>query len=284
MTDRDASGPESELPVSVQSPTEVAPGVWWLSGTRGCNVYLARARDGNFVVVDTGFRRNAAAIVTGVRTVLAPSPSARVTHILLTHAHFDHTAAAIEVARALGAQIALGVGDCIPRTNGGWCSMPMVRRHPAIVRRLRAHVEPETIPIDVVIEGRCEIAPGIEAIPTPGHTPGSTCFVARESGVAFVGDLVISYPDGLARSMVAANRDDRRYLGGLGEFASEARQLGVTVGLPGHGHPIRANLVERLEELSTLPREPLSIHNAWRRLRRMVQFNSFMWLKDRPRR
>jgi glyoxylase-like metal-dependent hydrolase (beta-lactamase superfamily II) len=268
----------------VQSPAEVAPGVWWLSGTRGCNVYLARASDGNFVVVDTGFRRNAPAIIEGVRAVLASHPGGRVTHVLLTHAHFDHTAAAIEVARALEAQIALGLGDCIPRTTGGWRSVPMVRRHPVIVRRFRKHVEPETVPVDVAIEARCEIAPGIEAIPTPGHTPGSTCFVARAAGVAFVGDLVISYPDGLARSMVAANRDDRRYLGALGTFAAEARALGITMGLPGHGHPIRTDVAERLEELSTLPREPLSIRNVWRRTRRMARFNAFMWMKDRPRR
>ena len=124
----------------------------------------------------------------------------------------------------------------------------------------------------------------LQAVWTPGHTPGSTCFVAREAGVAFVGDLVISYRDGLARSMVAANRDDRRYLGALGAFAGEARALGVTMGMPGHGHPIRSEFAERLEELSTLPREPLSPRNFWRRTRRMARFNTFMWMKDRPRR
>jgi glyoxylase-like metal-dependent hydrolase (beta-lactamase superfamily II) len=266
------------------APVEVGPGVWWLSGTRGCNVYLARASDGTFVIVDAGFRGNAPAIVAGALAVLAGAPGSRVTHVLLTHAHFDHTGAAAEVARALDARIALGVGDCERRAGGGWQSVPMMRRRPPPARRFGKDAPPETVPVDIAIEGRCEIAPGIEAIPAPGHTPGSTCFVARDAGVAFVGDLVISYPDGLARSMVAANRDDRRYLETLGAFAREARALNVTMGLPGHGHPIRAKFAASLEELSTLPREPLTPRNFLRRAKRMARFNAFMWLKDRPRR
>ena len=34
----------------------VAPGTWWLRGTRGANVYLVEADDGSLVLVDTGFR------------------------------------------------------------------------------------------------------------------------------------------------------------------------------------------------------------------------------------
>src|SRR5690606_31159531 len=174
-------------------------GVWWLERTRGCNVYLARAEDGSFVLVDAGFHFNAPAILEQARQIAGDAP---VTHVLLTHDHFDHVAAAGEVAQALDACIVLGRGDCEPAADGGW----QVEHEPmrpgrlqGLAKRFLPPLGPHApIPVHVPLEARCEVAPGIEAVPTPGHTPGSTCFVVRGAGVAFVGDLVISHRDGLA--------------------------------------------------------------------------------------
>ncbi|MEX1022089.1 MAG: MBL fold metallo-hydrolase, partial [Dehalococcoidia bacterium] len=236
---------------------EVAPGVWWLEGTRGCNVYLARARDGTFVLVDAAHRSSAGAIVREAHAIAGDAP---VTHLLLTHRHFDHTGAAVEVARALSARIAIGEGDCEAAPDGG---RQVVMRRGA------------PVPVDLAIAGRCEVAPGIEAVPAPGHTPGSMCFVAVDAGAAFVGDLVISYGDGLARAMVAANGDDGRYLETLRRFAEEA----PPVGLPGHGYPVRGDFAAALRDLADSPREPLTPRNALRRARRMMRFSTFMWMR-----
>lgn len=271
---------------------QVVPGVWWMERTRGCNVYLARATDGSYVIVDAGFVSCAQAIVEQARRIAGDAP---VTHVLLTHDHFDHVAAAGEVARALGASVALGRGDCEPTPEGGW----RVEYRPMRTGRLRGLAQrlmpplstDDPIPVHVPIDARCEIAPGIEAIPTPGHTPGSTCFVMRASGegsgdservegVAFVGDLVISHRDGLARSLAAANRDDAAYLEMLRAFAAEAPE----VGLAGHGYPVRHGFGQSLRELAELPREPLNARNAWRRFRRIARFNMFLWMQDQPRR
>ncbi|MDA1240556.1 MAG: MBL fold metallo-hydrolase, partial [Chloroflexi bacterium] len=88
---------------------ELLPGVWWMERTRGCNAYLARADDGSFVLIDPGFARNADALIEQAREAAA---GAAVTHVLLTHGHFDHAASAQTVATALGARVALGRGDC----------------------------------------------------------------------------------------------------------------------------------------------------------------------------
>jgi len=268
---------------------EVVPGVWWLEGTRGCNVYLARATDGSFAVIDAGFADNAPAIIREVHAVTGEADGALVTHVLLTHAHFDHIAAASEVARALGARVALGAGDCEEAPGGGWRAASIMprRRPPPFVRLIRRGRSPMLFDpprVDLPIEGRCELLPGIEAVPTPGHTPGSTCYLlaptADRPGVAFVGDLVISHRDGLARSMVAANRDDHLYLDMLSTFATEA----PPVGLAGHGYPVRQGFGDQLRALGELDREPLTPGNFFRRFRRIFAFNQFMWRTDRPRR
>lgn len=260
---------------------EVVPGVWWLEHTRGCNVYLAQADDGTFVLVDAAFRSAAESIIRQVRAIALEAP---LTHVLLTHDHFDHVGAAGEVAAALGARIALGVGDCERTADGGWQveHEPMrTGRLQGIGQRMLPPLAPGApIPVHIAIEARCEIAPGILAVPTPGHTPGSTCFIAQRPGVAFVGDLVISHRDGLSRSLAAANRDDGRYLQTLRDFAREAPE----VGLAGHGYPVRHGFGEALRELAELPREPLSRRNAWRRFRRMLAFNQMLWRPNYPRR
>ena len=41
----------------------LAPGLWWLHGTRGSNVYLVESDDGQLALVDTGFSSSAEAII-----------------------------------------------------------------------------------------------------------------------------------------------------------------------------------------------------------------------------
>ena len=266
------------------SPVEVVPGVWWLSDTRGCNVYVARASDGSYVIVDAAFGGSAGAIAWQARRIAGDAP---ITHLLLTHEHFDHTGGAAAVRDALGLRVALGAADCEPAPAGGW----QARRSPhsghprgPIARLLAPRALPATTPVDLPIEGRCEVAPGIEAVPVPGHTPGSMCFVLHEGAaldaprVAFVGDLVISHQGGLSRTLVATNRDDARYLESLREFAEAAPEAG----LAGHGYPVRTGFGAALRNLGAYEREPWSPSNAWRRAGRMAAFNQMLWRPNYP--
>ena len=260
---------------------EVVDGVWWLEDTRGCNVYVARASDGSFVIVDSAFREAAGAIAWQARRIAGDAP---ITHLLLTHEHFDHTGGASALRDALGLRVALGAADCEPDSEGGW----QARRSPLrgrprgpIARALAPRSLPATTPVDVPIEARCEVAPGIEAVPVPGHTPGSTCFVLSEGGVprvAFVGDLVISHRESLSRTLVAVNHDDAQYLESLRVFAEEAPD----VGLAGHGYPVRRGFGAALRNLAASEREPWSPWSTWRRARRMTAFNRMLWRPNYP--
>lgn len=251
---------------------EIATGVWWLSGTRGCNVYLVRADDGSFVIIDAAFASSAAAIVREAGAIVG---TAQVSHVLLTHHHGDHAGSALVVARALRARIGAGADDCEPHNEGLALRRHEPRRSPRALERLRRLLgrgeSPDVIPVDDALSATMEIAPGIEVHSVPGHTPGGTCYIARRAGASFVGDLVIGHSDGLARSLAPANSDDAQYIDEMQRFAAIATDLGC----PGHGYPSRGFPAE-LAELAATPREPWTLRNAPGRIRRLFAFARFL--------
>ena len=122
--------------------------------------------------------------------------------VLLTHGHHDHLGAAAEVCRALGAPLHLHPAD-----------------HPAAgLPRLLPLADGQTISF-----GRT----ALEVRHTPGHTPGSVCFLA--GSVLFSGDTL--FPGGPGAT---ADRE-----GFLQVMASLRRRLFTlpddTLVLPGHG-------------------------------------------------
>ncbi len=227
----------------------VTSDVWWLSGTRGSNVFLARTADARFALIDTGFASSADAVIREAERLGA---AAGIAAVLLTHAHPDHCGAASALKTRLGVPVAAGRDDCVPAPDGGLVLGAPRARHP-LLRLLRSRGVAATAPsvhVDIPIEGECEVVPGILAIPAPGHTPGSYCYVHLASDIAFVGDLVISHRDGLARPLRFANSDDRMYLDSLSAFAARAPQAGCA----GHGAPVLGGFHKQLQMLASQPR------------------------------
>ncbi|GAB4322703.1 MAG: MBL fold metallo-hydrolase [Dehalococcoidia bacterium] len=226
-------------------------GIWWLHGTRGSNVYLVEAADGELVLVDCGFSTSADAIQ---RELAIHASGRRLSRILLTHSHLDHAGAAAVLRQRLGVRVVAGAGDVaeaeggrvLARARGG-------RLLPRLRRAARGRRPMSLIPVDDVIEGEVEVAAGLLAVPVPGHTPGSYCYVDVSRDIAFVGDLVISHRDGLARPMRVTNVDDRQYLASLATFAQRAPGAGC----PGHGRPVLEGFGEQLRELAALPRRSM---------------------------
>lgn len=242
----------------------LAPGLRWLHGTRGSNVYLVDADDGRLALVDTGFGSSTKAILDELSAHEEP-----LSMVLLTHGHRDHSGAAAGVRAATGARVALGRGDCL-EANGAMVLHPTLgRTHP--LRRLtsRTHRAPhEDTPVDLALEGEVEVLPGIRAVPVPGHTRGAYCFVVERLGAAFVGDLVISHSGELTRSMKWANNDDEQYLESIRDFGAVA----PGIGLPGHGTPVLADFGAALRELGELPRRS-GFRYTFERMRRLFHFS-----------
>lgn len=96
----------------------------------------------------------------------------KVLAILLTHAHNDHIGAVREVADAVQAPIYLHPEDLV----------------------LWEHVYPDTTPDKYLSDGDVFTVAGAElrAIHTPGHSPGSTCFLLEEQDTVFTGDTLFN--------------------------------------------------------------------------------------------
>lgn len=270
---RVADAPLRSGVMSRSSPGEVIPGVWWLHGTRGSNVFLVALPSGGLALVDTGFADSAPAILAALEALGRPLEG-----ILLTHRHRDHTGAAAAVAAATGAPVIAGAGDCRLRDGRLVLRSGIGRSHP--VRLLSAFFRrrPAPVPVAVAVDRETAVLPGVRAVPVPGHTPGSLCFVADHLEAAFVGDLVISHGGELTRSLRWANHDDARYLQSIAEFAA----IAPPAGFPGHGAPVLEGFDAALRALAALPRRPLTPRTALERAVRLARFGAGYAARRRP--
>jgi glyoxylase-like metal-dependent hydrolase (beta-lactamase superfamily II) len=112
----------------------------------------------------------------GSGAVINAAGDLKVTAILLTHTHPDHWADYDLVKNATGAPVVC---------------------HPAEVIMPAARIDRPLAHGDEIAVGRA----GLRAIHTPGHTPGSTCYLAGR--ILFSGDVL--FPGGPGRTQTPAD-------------------------------------------------------------------------------
>lgn len=175
------------------------------------NSYLAW-KDGKAVAVDVGGN---------------PSPMLRfvqahgltITHILLTHLHFDHTFGVQALCEATGAPVLAAELDTdifeSELAQGGFMGFPKVKAYTFTPLAEGAHQ---------FMDLPCRV------FATPGHMPGSLSFYFPDAGVVFVGDLIFyrsvgrtDFPKGDHATLVESVRTKIFTL------------PGATVIYPGHG-------------------------------------------------
>ena len=177
----------------------------------GTNCWLLAAEGSDdAVVVDPGFEP---AAVHAMLRAAGKSPSA----VLLTHAHADHAQAAGTFAGAL--PIYVHPDDAAAVTDyQGWGGMSATELDP--VQDLRTFVDRDMLDLAGF---------AIEVQHTPGHTPGSSCFVVGGDVLVFSGDLVFA---GTIGRSDFANSDPDAMRASLVRFLALPDPLRV---LPGHG-------------------------------------------------
>ena len=154
----------------------------------------------------------------------------RVSHILITHTHRDHSPAAAPLAAMTGAPVigcaALTIEDDGPRSDAAF--------------------DTTYAPGHVLADGEQLVGDGwtLTALATPGHTSNHLCFALEESGALFTGDhvmgwstTVVSPPDGdmtayMASLQLLQLREDRVYYPAHGPAVEKPRQL--VRGMIGH--------------------------------------------------
>jgi glyoxylase-like metal-dependent hydrolase (beta-lactamase superfamily II) len=126
------------------------------------NVWVV-GNDDECVVIDSPHDAGAIVKQVGGRKVLA---------ILLTHAHDDHIRAARDLAQSVKAPIFLHPADLV----------------------LWKQVYPDLEPDGFISDGDLFDIAGtsLQAIHTPGHSPGSTCFYLPSEGTVFSGDTLFN--------------------------------------------------------------------------------------------
>jgi len=183
----------------------------WLLGTRG------------LAVIDPGPDDPA-----HLATILAAvGPGQRITHIIVTHAHRDHSALAPALSRATGAPV-LAFGDA--RAGRRPLMEDLARRRPS---GSGEGVDTGFRPDRPVADGERITGDGwmLDVLHTPGHFGNHICLVRGDE--IFSGDHVM----GWSTSIVAPpDGDMAAYMASLDRLAqANGRRL-----YPGHGAPVEA--------------------------------------------
>jgi glyoxylase-like metal-dependent hydrolase (beta-lactamase superfamily II) len=177
-----------------------------------------------------------------VEAILRAVGDAKVTAILCTHTHRDHSPAAAPLKAATGAPI-IGCAPLALRDDGP---------------RADSAFDPDYAPDRVLADGESVSGEGwtLEAVATPGHTSNHLCYALQESSALFTGDhvmkwstSVVSPPDGDMSAYMASlqklyDRDDRVYYPAHGPAVEKPRQL--VRGMIGHRRQREAQILKLL--------------------------------------
>lgn len=194
------------------------------AGLYDANSYLINGK----VLVDTGI--NTSALIAAIEENIDIT---QLELIILTHCHYDHTAAAGEIAKKSGAKVAIHREDA-----------PLLKDDKVSAASLFGRRTPGLEP-DILLEDGQKIKIGkneeLEVIHTPGHTPGGICLYEPVSKSLFSGDTV--FPNG------SIGRTD--FEGGsssaLTASISKLAQLEVETLYPGHGNITSDNVNRQID-------------------------------------
>ena len=149
--------------------------------------------------------------------ILAAAGDARISAILCTHTHRDHSPGATPLAERTGAPV-MGCAKLVIADNG-----------PRLDESFDTTYEPER----VLSDGEAVSGEGwtLRAIHTPGHTSNHVCFALEESGALFTGDHVMGWSTSV---IVPPDGDMGDYLESLDKLYSREDR----VYYPAHGAPV----------------------------------------------
>ncbi len=148
----------------------------------------------------------------------------RITTIVLTHRHEDHSGGARRLAELTGA--------------------PVLAADPA--QRLGSE---GLAAGDVVTDGGCEL----RVIATPGHTSDSVCLQLPADGAVLTGDTVL----GRGTTVIGTDGDLADYLDSVGRLRALAEETSLRALLPGHG-PLLPDVIGTLDYYLTHRAERLA--------------------------
>ena len=189
----------------------VAPNPSAFTFTGTCSYIVGH---GDVTIVDPGPDDDA-----HLAALLAAVSGERVSHILVTHTHRDHSALARRLVAATGARL-VGARPHTPRPGGP--------------QGLDAAHDLTYAPDATLADGERLELPGVtfEVISTPGHAANHLCFALKEENALFSGDHVMAWSTSVVAPPDGSMSD---YMASLEKLRSRPE----AVYWPGHGGPVR---------------------------------------------
>lgn len=218
---------------------EIVPHVFTFTKLRAGRAYLLTEGDG-LTIID-------ASIASSGKAILAQLESAghalnAVKRILITHAHPDHVGAVTTLQKATGAQLIVPDGERtviegeipIPR------AATFLKPPATILKGMKAD---QTLDDGDVLH---EVLGGLQAINTPGHSPGHMAYWQPERRILFCGDVIFNIPRKMRLPFAFLTYD----------MAENIRSIGRLVPLEpevicfGHGRPVTQNAAQALRDFA----------------------------------
>ncbi|KYG31577.1 MBL fold metallo-hydrolase [Priestia endophytica] len=260
-----SSSTERFIPVtSVQSGEgiEVTPDLYSYT-TQIVNVCFIGGRGDEFVLVDAGMPKSAQSIISEIENRFGSN--ARPKAILLTHAHFDHVGALLELLRHWDVPVYAHKAE-LPYLQGEKdYERPDQTVEGGMVVKMSPLFPTESINISSRVsplhdDGSIPELPEWEWIHTPGHTEGHVSFFRKRDRALIVGDAFITTKQENLFDVITQKLEisgPPRYLTTDWKAAKKSVEhlasLHPEVAITGHGKPVEGKWLA--EHLAVLARD-----------------------------
>jgi glyoxylase-like metal-dependent hydrolase (beta-lactamase superfamily II) len=199
------------------------------------NSYLLRGPD-TLVLIDTGGHDSVRKISRHLQQHNLQIKD--LTHILLTHGHWDHTGNLALIQQQSNATIIAHTQEA-PLIRTGKDIRPRVHNIPWLHQRFGSLFDGQLLPAPVhqeIQHGETldSLYPGLKAIHLPGHSPGHTAYYCESEGWLIGGDVMMHVTPHLTLPLALFTLDPEENKRSI----LKVNQFGLnTLGL-GHGTPI----------------------------------------------
>jgi glyoxylase-like metal-dependent hydrolase (beta-lactamase superfamily II) len=222
--------PSAAIPV----PARIASDIYLVGQDRVSNLtYMLDCGTAGVAIIDPTYESEFERTVANVEKCGRSRQDTR--WVLNTHCHVDH-AMADKKFRDMGARIAVHEADAAAIEKG-----TRVTAYYLMTAETGENARFPHCPIDMRLADGEELHLGnkvLQVIHTPGHTPGSACFLLQSAGknILFSGDTVLY--DGRLGWQGNPYADNRQYLASLeklNRFTLDSARVQFDMLLPGHG-------------------------------------------------